>query len=319
MTRSIAYACPLSPSARRLALLALVISAAGAANAAICRVSPAGTGNGGTWAAAAPLQSALADTSCDEIWARQGTYLPTTTADRSISFAIDRPLKLYGGFAGGETLLAQRSGDNRLTVLSGDIGVAGDNTDNSRHVVVIGAAGNGVHQRSDTVIDGLSIVGGNVFSLGQYSESQGGGLLCRAIGSGRVCSPTLSNVLFSGNSSVHSGGALASMAGSGGVSSPLILQSTFTGNTATNGGGAVFVWAGTASTAIQKLRSRRLTQMPYQDRPASAAPSFCWAIWDTRQRSFRSPHSMATQRQQGPPRAVPLQAIRTVEAAVPSP
>lgn len=171
-------------------------------------------------------------------------------------------------------MLAQRSGDNRLTVLSGDIGVAGDNTDNSRHVVVIGAAGNGVHQRSDTVVDGLSIVGGNVFSVGQYSESQSGGLLCRAIGSGRVCSPTLSNVLFSGNSSVHSGGALASMAGSGGVSSPLILQSTFTGNAATNGGGAVFVWAGTASTANPDI-----LQSSFDGNTVSGPTSFGGAVF----------------------------------------
>lgn len=280
MTTSLACAYPLNPSARlsrsvrTLALLALVMSAAGAANAAICRVSPAGTGNGSTWAAAAPLQAALADTNCDEIWARQGTYLPTPTADRSISFAIDRPLKLYGGFAGGETLLAQRSSDNRLTVLSGDIGVAGDNTDNSRHVVVIGAAGNGVHQRSDTVVDGLSIVGGNVFSIGQYSETQGGGLLCSAIGSGRVCSPTLSNVLFRDNSSIQSGGALASMAGSGGVSSPLILQSTFTGNTAINGGGAVFVWAGSASTANPEI-----AQSSFDANAVSGPTSFGGAVF----------------------------------------
>ncbi len=262
MTTSIACACPLHPSARRrssvrtlafLVILAWVVSAAGAAHAAVCRVTNAGTGDGSTWATAAPLQSALADANCDEIWASQGTYLPTLTVDRSISFAINRPLKLYGGFAGGETSLSQRSSDNRLTVLSGDIGVAGDNTDNSRHVVVIGAAGNGVHQRSDTVVDGLSIVDGNVFSIGQYSETKGGGLLCSAVGSGRVCSPTISNVLFRGNSSIQAGGALASMAGSGGVSSPLIRQSTFTGNTASTGGGAVFVYAGTASTANPEI------------------------------------------------------------------
>lgn len=83
-----------------LVILAWVVSAAGAAHAAVCRVTNAGTGDGSTWATAAPLQSALADANCDEIWASQGTYLPTLTVDRSISFAINRPLKLYGGFAG---------------------------------------------------------------------------------------------------------------------------------------------------------------------------------------------------------------------------
>ncbi len=240
-------------SVRKLAFLALVVSACGTANAAICRVSPAGTGNGSTWAAAAPLQAALADVNCDEIWARQGTYLPTSGGDRSISFAINRPLKLYGGFAGGETTLSQRSSDNRLTVLSGDIGVAGDSTDNSRHVVVIGAAGNGVHQRSDTVVDGLSIAHGNTSPSTTFTDSQGGGLLCLAVVSGRVCSPTISNVLFRGHASVWWGGALASMAAYGGVGSPLIRQSTFAGNTASSGGGAVFAYATTAGAANPEI------------------------------------------------------------------
>ncbi len=250
-------------------LLLPVLLAADAANAALCHVATSGTGNGSHWASAASLQGALADTGCTEIWIQQGTYKPTAGADRTISFAIDRPLKLYGGFAGTETALAQRSGDSSLTVLSGDIGVAGDNTDNSHHVVVIGglgADGNGAYTSSNTAIDGLTISGGyGNDDANPFVEYSGGGLYCNGWGAGRQCGPGISNVVFRGNFAKTRGGAIyLTGAGSFAISksaflsnssrlggairvagnasnATAIVQSTFTANAASGNGGALYL------------------------------------------------------------------------------
>jgi len=77
-----------------------------AAHANICRVTTAGVANndGSAWGSATTLQDALANGNgkdCTEIWIAKGVYVPGA-ADTD-TFAINRPLKLYGGFAGRET------------------------------------------------------------------------------------------------------------------------------------------------------------------------------------------------------------------------
>ncbi|OON92301.1 MAG: hypothetical protein ATN34_00765 [Epulopiscium sp. Nele67-Bin002] len=67
-------------------------------------------------------------------------------------------VSVYGGFDGNETSLSERNWEENLTVLSGDIGVRGDNSDNSIKVVI--AANN--------IIDGFTI------TAGQGSNSSGG-------------------------------------------------------------------------------------------------------------------------------------------------
>ncbi|WP_057265447.1 hypothetical protein [Acidovorax sp. Root219] len=237
----------------------LLLTAGASAHAAVCRVSSTGTdaGDGRTWAAATLLQSALAKPACSEIWIQQGTYKPTEGADRSIAFAINRPVKLYGGFAGTETALAQRSADSRLTVLSGDIGTPVVSADNSHHVVVIGGLGAGaraasvagIYQPADTVIDGLSIVHGRADGA---SHASGGGLYCNGAGQGSVCSPSIANVSFRGNWARDDGGAVYSLGAAGGASSPGITQSTFIGNAVDGYGGAIASvgQGGTSSPAI---------------------------------------------------------------------
>src|SRR5262245_48737704 len=69
-----------------------------------------GANNGLSWTDAyIDLQSALsAAVNGDEIWVAAGTYKPTTSTDRTISFTLKNGVALYGGFAGTETLLTQR-------------------------------------------------------------------------------------------------------------------------------------------------------------------------------------------------------------------
>ena len=238
----------------------LLLTAGASANAAVCRVSSTGSeaGDGSTWAAATLLQTALARPGCDEIWVRQGPYKPTAGADRTIAFAINRPLKLYGDFAGTETTLDQRSADSRLKVLSGDIGTPVVSADNSHHVVVIGGLGNaagsaaGIYQPADTVMDGLSIVHGREDAA---SHASGAGLHCNGAGKGQVCSPTIANVTFRGNWARDNGGALYSHGAAGGVSSPSITQSTFIGNAVVGYGGAIASFGHTGSSSPSIARS----------------------------------------------------------------
>ena len=233
---------------RHLLLPLLLACAASGAQAAICRAAPtaSGTANGSTWADAMTLQSALANTGCDEIWLQQGLYKPGT--QRDATFAINRPVQLYGGFVGGETARGQRGTNSRLTVLSGDIdgndsadanGIVLDASDqsgaNSYNVVYLRInSANPALTRANTVIDGLTITAGR--ADGGSGNSGGGGLRCNA--QDGACSPTLRNLTFSGNYA-SSGGALFN-SGYNGEASPLISHATFTGNVSGGSGGAIY-------------------------------------------------------------------------------
>ncbi len=91
-----------------------------------------GGNDGSSWGDAyQELQSALANSACSEIWVAAGIYYPTQGTDRSISFTLRNDLAIYGGFAATESNLSERDIDSNLTTLSGDIGVIGDDSDNS--------------------------------------------------------------------------------------------------------------------------------------------------------------------------------------------
>ncbi|HRI60590.1 MAG TPA: hypothetical protein PK228_12720, partial [Saprospiraceae bacterium] len=108
-----------------------------------------GVNTGQSWADAyINLQSALQSAQTgDEVWVAEGIYFPTATTERTLSFEPASGVQLYGGFAGTETELAQRDWQVHPTVLSGDIGVVGDSTDNAYNVVYL-------HQPdSSTVLD----------------------------------------------------------------------------------------------------------------------------------------------------------------------
>jgi hypothetical protein len=207
---------------------------------------PGGTGDCSSWANACTLQTALTDAvSGDEIWAAAGTYKPTTGADRTATFQLKDGVALYGGFAGKvtETHRTDRNPATNLTTLSGDIGTAGVNSDNSVHVVK-GATG--------ATLDGFTITAGNNAN-GTFPNDRGGGMY------NSYSSPTLTNVTFSGNSAIYGGGmyngysspTLTNVTFSGnsaqqgggmynGYSSPVLINVTFSGNSATNGGGGLY-------------------------------------------------------------------------------
>jgi len=186
-----------------------------------------GSNDGSSWAnamtnLALALQQAVP---AEQIRVAGGTWKPTNAANRTISFQLSSGVAVCGGYAGvGDANPDARDVALYPTILSGDIGVAGDNSDNSYHVVT----SDGVN--STSILDGFTITAGNANGAWGSPNSRGGGMLNLA------SSPTLTNCTFSGNSGGDGGG--------GGMcndnSSPTLANCTFRGNLAAMNGGAMY-------------------------------------------------------------------------------
>lgn len=171
--------------------------------------APGTTQDGTSWATAyTSLQQALAAaTTGSTIEVGQGTYAPTDSADRTATFQLEDGVALYGGYAGdGTTNPDSRNTNSYPSTLSGDIGVTGNASDNSYHVVT----GSGTD--STAVLDGFTISGGNAnqnYNNGGAAQQYDGGGLVDITGS-----PVIENCIFSANSASR-GGAI-SIGGTGG-------------------------------------------------------------------------------------------------------
>ena len=225
-------------------------------------------GAGNSWATAyQDLNQALAvSVYGDQVWVAQGTYLPTATNDRTISFLIQHAVNVYGGFTGVESTLAARNWTANPTILSGDIGVAGDFTDNSYNVVTI--TNNGLSATLDgftveygngnqnypatTAIQpynqagGVLVVSGPAVYTGALIEHcilssnfgvYGGGVCTYAYGGSSIIEVSIVHDLFQNNTSVLGGGVMwASMNGGNGLTS--VESCIFVGNSSPTGGGS---------------------------------------------------------------------------------
>ncbi|MEZ5046780.1 MAG: choice-of-anchor Q domain-containing protein [Chitinophagaceae bacterium] len=113
-----------------------------------------------------------------EIWVAKGTYYPTTSTNRNSRFNIPNGSKLFGGFNGTETQREQRDWTLNETILSGDIGTPGVNTDNSYHVVY--HTGLDTNSRIDgfTIRDGYSnsTPGTTSSDLNIFANNKGAGV-----------------------------------------------------------------------------------------------------------------------------------------------
>ena len=201
--------------------------------------APAVQQDGLTWGTAfAELQPAIdaANNNCGmvgQIWVAQGTYYPTgaqSGTNRNASFYIeDKDIEIYGGFTPGDANLTDRSTDANLTVLSGDIGTAGDDTDNSYHVV------HTVRVSAAFVMEGFTISGGK--AEGNFPQNSGGGWFNNGWGVGNASQPTLRNCTLANNEAEFGGGMYNY--GYQGNSSPTLTDCTLSDNTATDDGGAL--------------------------------------------------------------------------------
>jgi hypothetical protein len=217
-------------------------------------VKEGGTGNGSSWSdASGDLQAMInASNSGDEVWVATGTYKPTTSADRSISFAMKNGVGIYGGFLGDgtEATKDQRNWAANPSILSGDIGTPNDISDNSYHVVY--NYNNSLDNAA--ILDGFTITNGHADNVDIYGGADGSGMF------NRLVSPTVMNCIFTGNTAVEAAiwnfysnpvfiNCLITknngLGQSGGifnvVSSPILINCTISGNTSgyyyTNGAG----------------------------------------------------------------------------------
>lgn len=196
------------------------------------------------------LQAALATAkSGDQIWVAQGTYKPTGSADRTVSFMLKDGVGVYGGFVGNESNLSQREVVNNATTLSGDIGTPGENSDNSYHVVTSSGL------TSTAVLDGFTIIDGKADGP-SFSQFSGGGLFNIS------GSPVLTNVTFSNNSANTHGGGMDNSDGA-----PTLSNVTFSNNSAVDGGGGM---ESSAGTLTQTNVTPTLTNVTFSNNSATA-------------------------------------------------
>ena len=204
--------------------------------------------DGLSWSKAfATLQMAIDEaTSGDEIWVAAGIYLPTKrlpeldnagnpTSQRYQTFLIPNGVKLYGGFpaqADNNTGMDKRDWEIHQTILSGDFN-NDDREDftrmeeNAYHVVSL------FNTDESTVIDGLTITGGNVDYFVPLRMIIGSGIYA---GSGNgISSPTLRNLIIEGN--VSKGGGAGFSNDSNGDACPVIINTIIRRNKSGEYGG----------------------------------------------------------------------------------
>ncbi|MCP4605610.1 MAG: DUF5123 domain-containing protein [Proteobacteria bacterium] len=190
-----------------------------------------GAADGTSWDDAyTSLQTALAEaTGGYQILVAKGTYKPTAGTERTATFQMQKDVALFGGFdpsviddthdAGSESsqgTFGTRDWVSYETVLSGDLGAAGDSADNVYHVVT-GADG--------AVLDGFIITGGMANGEAESLRDCGAGML------NNQASPMVRNCVFHDNSADYGGGIFNEQ------SSPTVVNCLVHGNFANAGGG----------------------------------------------------------------------------------
>lgn len=213
--------------------LALLLATAWQLTAEVIYVKHGAIGTGTSWEnALGNLNQALDQAkSGDQVWVAQGTFSPTETLDRTISFEIPEGVELYGGFAGTENSLIERNFTLNLTTLTGEIGKPGI-ADNSFNVVFT------KNVTAATIIDGFIIVSGNASGDGQEGARQRSGGAWYNDGSNGSSKPTVRNCVIKNN--YGRDGAGMYNFGVAGEASPTLINCTFEENEAGIDGGAIY-------------------------------------------------------------------------------
>lgn len=184
---------------RKLLFLFLIIPFAISSQTIYVDINASGSNDGSDWVNAYNnLQTAITNVGSNTtINVAQGMYYTTSTTDRTISFNIPSGVKIFGGFPTGG---GEKNHDLYPTVLSGDIGVPDDNTDNAYHVVVFGGT------NSSTEIDSFIIEKGYADGSGS-NESNGGGIFISTVDYGDS-NAFIRNCTIRDNYAVGSGGGV---------------------------------------------------------------------------------------------------------------
>ncbi len=231
-----------------------------------------GSATGQNWSDAyTDLQLALQSAAYgDTMWVAAGTYKPTTDNNRDSSFRVPNGLRLYGGFSGMETELAQRDWEAHPVVLSGDIGVADDTLDNSYTIMYM------AYPDSFTIVDGFTfrfayaepsdlefedgtepyICGGGLYIQGfegaaypdirhctfeyNYAWAAGGAVFVNGDGEDASVAPRFLDCTFRYNNTAGYGGAIYRLGGSWAERYPDFGDCVFEHNFALQWGGALY-------------------------------------------------------------------------------
>ena len=182
-------------------LPALLLAPAGLAGTIYVNANlSTGLNDGSSWANALQgplgLQDAmLLAVAGDEIFAAEGTYVPTTGTSRITSFRMINNVGIFGGFLGTETSPDQRPAFGTApSIMTADTNGNGSISDNSYHVI------RGFNTNSTAVLDGFVVRDGFANS-GSSNNDRGGGILLTN------SSPTIRNCHFINNRCNFGGGA----------------------------------------------------------------------------------------------------------------
>jgi predicted outer membrane repeat protein len=234
-----------------LLLASLLTPARPARATTVIYVTPTGSAAadcGSTWVNACSLQTALTKAVAgDQIWVAEGVYVPGGPGEVDATFLLSDAVALYGGFAGSEAELGERDWSAHPTILSGDL--AGDDINldgnhiaetwedirgtNAYHVLTFDASVTPI--TPDTMVDGVIITAGD--ARDSLAARVGGGVYCSPALAAEPCSPTLTDVLISGNHAFDGGG----MYMRNGAHHPVLTRVTFQGNRADHRGGGLYV------------------------------------------------------------------------------
>jgi len=193
-------------------------------------------GDGTSWSSAFrdlqdALDSARANSNIEEIWVAGGEYFPDRgTGDRDATFALVSNVGVHGGFQGNEATRPPRQERTADTVLSGDIGVRNDPSDNSKTVVWSLPETNHAEIENFTVIHGNGTWGSGInIRAGSYAIRL---VACR----------------FRDNRSIWGGGVLISNS-----DDCVVIDCDFDSNIA-NHGGAIYLANIVTTTEIVNCR-----------------------------------------------------------------
>ena len=227
---------------KKIIILVVLGAATIFANAQTTRyvvVGGAGNEDGSSWTdASGDLQDMINQSdSGDVIWVAAGRYKPKRQADnlsnidtlhRDNAFVLKKGVKIYGGFAGNETRLAQRNWTTNVTELYGLF--RKPNTIYAYHIVVsVGDVG-------DACLDGFTITQSKNETSDMTKIMVDGVSVCRGYGGGIALynsSPLLANLTIMYNNSIEGGGLYLNN------SNPVIVNTLICHNYGYNNGGGI--------------------------------------------------------------------------------
>eukprot|EP01084_Bolivina_argentea_P268918 456899_1 len=195
-------------------------------------VDPSQSGGSGiSWTTAFNTLDAalLSANNPSEIWLMGGLYIPSNPSNRDDCFITKNGITIYGGFDGSESNINQRKSITSASIISGDIGVINDGTDNCYHVI----------QYTQTLsLDNVIIQHGNANYDGDYGTNinvlhrYGGALITTDIA--RPTLLRLNNVIIRNNTAINGGGIFVASTDNNNVD-VVIKDSIFEYNNAIDG------------------------------------------------------------------------------------